>query len=178
VRDWTVISIESGKLPCTVDPEAARQRDVACRNGWKPPMPGIPKLEGGILFERHGEFVAPAGELSVQGRVRPRHQERADLFDRFTPAGQFSIISVVARPRDALEAEQLETLERLGCNFAFVGSEDVEDADMIDVDGAYAAWFGERGVQVIVVRPDFHVFGGGPLTELPSIVSSLLEQLA
>src|SRR5690606_978831 len=39
VYDWTVISLESGKIPCIVDPKQAEERDAKFRAGWLPPMP-------------------------------------------------------------------------------------------------------------------------------------------
>ena len=43
-RDWTVISLEAGKIPCTLDPDVARERDTKFRAGWRPPMPDSPSL--------------------------------------------------------------------------------------------------------------------------------------
>ena len=40
--DWTLISLEAGKVPCTLDPELARQRDALFKSGWLPPMPNFP----------------------------------------------------------------------------------------------------------------------------------------
>jgi 3-(3-hydroxy-phenyl)propionate hydroxylase/flavoprotein hydroxylase len=46
---------------------------------------------------------------------------------------------------------------RVGGVSVHVGS----DADYDDVDADYAAWFAELGVELVLVHPDFYVFGGG-----------------
>jgi hypothetical protein len=32
----------------------------------------------------------------------------------------------------------------------------------VDVDGNYARWFDTLGARVVLIRPDFHVFGTAP----------------
>ena len=176
VRDWTLISIESGKLPCTVDPQAAEERDRNFRAGWLPPMPDFPKLVTGILHRGvGGELRAPTGELAVQGRVLI--DGRVDLLDAFQPKGKFVLLSTLANPAALLNAHQLAGLDRLGTLFTHVGQPGDEDADAVDIDGSYAAFFARHGIEVLVVRPDFYVFGAGNLAELASMVEDLLGQL-
>jgi hypothetical protein len=84
------------------------------------------------------------------------------------------VISTVGDPRSALTAEQGWFLEQLGAVFAHVGDE----GDARDVDGRYAAYFGERGIEAVINRPDFYVFGGAPsLAQLPDLVDELRRQL-
>ena len=175
-RAWTVISLEAGKVPCTLDPEVARQRDAMFRNGWLPPMPDFPKLGTGLLQSGPARTTnARAGELGLQGRVVV--EGRADLFDNHFPRHGFTIISTVADPRSVLDDRQVRALERIGTTLAFVAG--TESADHpFDVDGTYADYFARHGIEAAINRPDFYVFGAVPrLADLPSLVDDLLRQL-
>jgi 2-polyprenyl-6-methoxyphenol hydroxylase-like FAD-dependent oxidoreductase len=169
VKDWTLISIEAGKLPCTVDPQAAEERDQRFRAGWKPPMPDFPRLANGILHrEADGSLRSPVGDLCVQGRVR--HGDRIELIDAFLPPGRFALLSITGDPLAALDDKRREALERLG-----IVSPHVSPA--MDVDGDYARFFAAHDVEVLLVRPDFYVFGAGSLVDLPALADDLLRQL-
>ena len=176
-RDWTVISLEAGKIPCTLDPEVARERDAKFRSGWLPPMPNFPKIEGGAI-DGDGDKVsrALAGQLALQGRVE--HGGRIDLFDNlFTPHG-FSIVSMAGDPRSVLSAEQLGILSELRTTFTQIGVVGTTESDTVDVDGTYADYFNRHGVQVVINRPDFYVFGAvAQLADLPSLVDRLIARV-
>jgi hypothetical protein len=155
VLDWTVISLEAGRVPCITDPVAAAERDARFRSGFRPPLPDFPQLRHGVIAATPG-----AGELSLQGRVD------GELFDRaHDAAGRWQVLSTVADPRSVLRASQVEFLESLGCVFAHVG-------------GEYADHFAARGIEVSIARPDFYVFGAAPtLAELPALVDDLAARL-
>jgi hypothetical protein len=170
VRDWTLISLEAGKVPCTTDPDAARERDERFRAGCRPPMPDFPQVRHGVI-DRDGDGVprAPAGELSLQAEVE--RDGRVELFDRaFAAAGRWQVVSIAGDPRAVLSSAQLELLEALGTVFAHVAP---EGGDARDVDGAYRRHFAQRRVEAVVARPDFYVFGGAALSELPDLVDRL-----
>ena len=171
VRDWTLISIEAGKVPCTTDPDAVRERDDRFRAGWRPPMPDFPKLTGGILaLDEHGRAAAPAGELGLQALVLKGG--KTDLFDDAFEAGaRWQVISIAGDPRDALNDDQLRFLDQLGAVFAHVGR---SDGDAIDVEGRYASYFAERGIEAVINRPDFYVFGGA---QSLGLLAALVDQL-
>ncbi len=172
-RDWTMISLEAGKVPCTLDPEEARQRDAKFRSGWRPPMPDFPQLTDGIL-SRDQSSRKLAGTLSLQAPVEKGGQ--TTLFDDFFPSTTFVIISTKGNPASVLSPSQIARLETVGVTFAHVGS--TPDADVRDVDGAYDSYFRNNGVEVVVTRPDFYVFGAAAsLNELPRLVDELFEQL-
>ena len=173
--DWTVISLEAGKVPGTLDPEAARERDERFRTGWQPPMPDFPQLVGGVLArDLAGNPAAPAGELSLQGRIE-RDGEAGLFDDLFGASDKWQVISTVGDPRGVLGEAQIGFLDSIGTMFAHLtpGAE----GDAIDVNGQYAAYFAERGIEVVVNRPDFYVFGGASLEELPALVDELVHQL-
>jgi hypothetical protein len=167
VRAWTDLSIESGRLPCTLDPEEAERRDEAFRNGTVAPMPVIPPLTG-VVRDQPG-----AGELGLQARVR--RGDREGLFDDVVGTG-FTAVSTVAQPASVLDAEHRELSERLGVRMVHVGTD--ESADVVDADGQYAAQLRERGWEVVLTRPDFYVFGGGALVDLPAMISELAGRLS
>jgi 2-polyprenyl-6-methoxyphenol hydroxylase-like FAD-dependent oxidoreductase len=177
-RDWTVISLEAGKVPCTTDPLLAAERDARFRAGWMPPMPDFPQIEAGLLaHDADGQPARPAGELGLQARVT--RAGRVALFDDVFDAGaRWQLISIAGDPRAALGERQLRFLERLGTVFAHVGGAG-EDADAVDVDGRYREHFEARGVQAMLTRPDFYVFGGVPSpASLPSLVEELERRLS
>jgi len=174
-HDWTVISLEAGKVPCTTDPAEARARDERFRAGWRPPMPDFPQLVTGVLAQGpSGDPSYPAGELGLQARVE--REGRVGLFDDVFDAGaRWQVISTAGDPRAALDADDAAFLEELGAVFAHVGT----GGDAADVDGRYAAYFAERGVAVVVNRPDFYVFGAAAsLDGLPRLIADLRGRLA
>ncbi len=175
--DWTMISLEAGKVPCTLDPELARQRDELFKGGWLPPMPSFPKLTSGILHGAEGTAAAPVGELGLQARVR--RDGRVGLLDGFFPPLTFTVISTVGRPELMLDLRQRAALASIGITYLHIGAQGDVGCDAEDVDGAYSDYLRAHGAEAVVVRPDFYVFGLAPhLADLPALVDDLLDQLA
>lgn len=178
VRHFIDFSVELGSLQCVTDPEEAAKRDermIASREdpSEAPPIPNPPhRLGPGLLHE--GDPLV--GTLSVQGQVRSG--ESTGLFDDVVGSG-WTVLSTVADPRDALEEEQLEFLDDIGAHLVRVTSDETSgDGSVVDMDGTYANWFEEAGVETIVVRPDFYVYGTArTMEELPRLVSSLQSSL-
>lgn len=174
-RDWTLISLEAGKVPCTLDQEEARLRDKKFRAGWMPPMPNFPKLVEGILASP--ETRSPAylnGTLSLQAPVLK--DGKIELFDEFFPSTRFVVISTVANPVSVLSQSRIDSLEAIGVWFVHVGNG--LDADVRDVDGVYADYFRDNHIEVLIQRPDFYVFGASEkLADLGTLVDDLLNQL-
>jgi 2-polyprenyl-6-methoxyphenol hydroxylase-like FAD-dependent oxidoreductase len=170
LRAWTELSIETGRLPCTLDPAEAERRDEAFRSGAAKHMPTIPPLSGVVRDDKG------AGELSLQARVRRGGTE--GLFDDVVGGG-FTVVSTVADPASVLDERQRAFLGSLGTQVAHVAPEGTPGGPrtVTDVHGSYAAHFAERGWEVVVTRPDFYVFGGGTLSELPGIVDDLAARL-
>lgn len=166
LRAWTELSIETGRLPCTLDPGEADRRDAAFRDGTVPPMPTVPPLSG-IIRDQPG-----AGELGLQATVRC--DGRTGLFDDVVGAG-FTVWSTTADPAAFIGPAQHALLDRLGARIVHIGPPGI--AEVIDVDGAYAAFLAERGWEVVVTRPDFYVFGGCALSELNTLVDDLGARL-
>jgi 2-polyprenyl-6-methoxyphenol hydroxylase-like FAD-dependent oxidoreductase len=177
VRDWTTISIESGKIPCIIDPDEARRRDELFSSGYRPPIPDFPQLETGVLHrDADGNPIGPAGELGVQARVTVG--DRTDLFDRLHPARRFAILAIGHDPRTVLHPDQITALSRLGISYAVLRAPGEPGAGPIDAEGKYADYFAERGICAVVTRPDFYVFGGvATIADLPALVDDLLDQV-
>ncbi|MFD2473553.1 bifunctional 3-(3-hydroxy-phenyl)propionate/3-hydroxycinnamic acid hydroxylase [Amycolatopsis silviterrae] len=182
VRDWTVISLESGKIPCIVDEEQARRRDEMFRNGYTPPLPEFPQLIAGVLHrDESGALAGPAGENGIQARVT-RGTETA-LLDEFVEPFTFSVISVGPDPRDFLRDEQISVLERLGVSWIRLDPSDAPRDSLgagalIDADDSYADYLKEKQIEFVLVRPDLYVFGGSDRDGLPLLVDDLLGQVA
>jgi 2-polyprenyl-6-methoxyphenol hydroxylase-like FAD-dependent oxidoreductase len=173
-HDWTVISLEAGKVPCTTDPDAARERDARFRAGWRPPLPDFPQLTTGVLAgDAVGAPLPPAGELGLQARVR-RGGTVALFDDAFDAGGRWQLIATTGDPRALLDDADVAFLEQLGAVFAHVGP----GGDAADVDGSYAEYFAQRGLTVVVNRPDFYVYGGARAPhELAQLVGELRAQV-
>lgn len=178
VRHFIDFSVELGSLQCVTDPQEAAERDrrmIASREdpSVAPPVPVPPhRLGPGLLHE--GDPLV--GMLSVQGQVR--YGERTGLFDDVVGNG-WAVLSPVADPRDVLDEEQLAFLDDIGTHLVRVTSEGASgDGTVVDLEGRYADWFEEAGIEAIVVRPDFYVYGTArTMEDLPRLVSSLQSVL-
>ncbi len=176
--DWTIISLEAGKVPCITDVKAAAERDELFRSGFQPPMPDFPQVRHGVIArDEEGRPAGLAGELGPQARVE--RDGRVDMFDRaFQAGGRWQVISVAGDPRKALNAEQIAAFDALGTVFAHITPGSAEGGDAVDVDGTYQEYFDERGIEVLITRPDFYIFGAAlSLTELPGLSDRLFDAI-
>ncbi|CAM2144900.1 3-(3-hydroxy-phenyl)propionate hydroxylase [Pararobbsia alpina] len=177
VYDWTIISIESGKVPCTLDPAIADARDAKFRSGWRPPMPDFPKLNFGVIgHDRSGALMPIAGQLSLQATVQ--RGSRTGLFDDLFPHYGYTIVSLGDNAERYLSAAQLQMLDMLGTQYVKLGATGDDDADAVDVEGRYAEFFEQHGIEVMIVRPDFYVFAGCALADLGEAIDDLQHRAA
>lgn len=177
VRDWVIISIESGKVSCTLDPKVAEERDAAFRAGNIPPIPEIPTLRAGVLHRGEAGVVSPpVGHLSLQARVR--NGEENGLFDDIVGPG-WVIISIAGDLDAVLSDAQREVLETLRAHVVRLVPPGHRDGNAIeDVEGSYRDYLRSLGWEAIVIRPDFYVFGGvSELSDLPELIDDLAHQL-
>ena len=178
VRHFIDFSVELGGLQCVTDPGEAAERDgrmIAARQdpSMAPPIPNPPhRLGPGLLHE--GDPLV--GTLSIQGRVR--FGGGTGLFDDVVGNG-WTVLSLVADPRDVLDEEHRAFLDDIGVHSVRLTPEGVPgDGTAVDSEGRYAEWFEEAGVEAVVVRPDFYVYGtASTMAELPRLVSSLRADL-
>jgi 2-polyprenyl-6-methoxyphenol hydroxylase-like FAD-dependent oxidoreductase len=139
-------SVELGKIICVLDPAEAAARDqglLPLGAAGPAPLPGRPPLGPGVLLAGDPH----AGEIALQAAVtRDRRQGR---FDDLTGGGWLLLSQDVA----ILPGELAGWWESLGGQCLRVGVE------LGDVTGAYGEWFGSLGQDLVLIRPDFHVFG-------------------
>ncbi|HEY2055435.1 MAG TPA: bifunctional 3-(3-hydroxy-phenyl)propionate/3-hydroxycinnamic acid hydroxylase [Solirubrobacterales bacterium] len=173
VRAWTLLSIETGEVLATLDPEEAERRDEAHRSGQAKGMTTIPPLDGIVLRGGDGVAAPGAGSLGLQARVA--EAGRVGLFDDVVGGG-FGVVSVAGDPGAVLDGARRARLEALGARVTELSGAD-SGTGTVDVDGRYSEYFQANDWEVVVTRPDFYVFGGGSLSELPHIVDSLLSQI-
>ena len=161
-NEWIVnLSIEMGRVSCTLDANAAAERDAALRAADAPPEFTLPGLAAGLRA-----VDAPlAGVRAVQGTVRLG--DRSGRFNDLVGPG----FVLLARQPVALPAEHARFLERTGVQVVVL--EEVED-----LDGRLTAWLDEHGVEAVLVRPDGYVFGAVAMSaSLPTLVDDLRAQL-
>jgi 2-polyprenyl-6-methoxyphenol hydroxylase-like FAD-dependent oxidoreductase len=179
-----------GNVICLTDPAAAAARDAVMLKAEGRPelaLPAIPPpiLGPGILNAGAGGApIAPAGQLSPQGLVAGPDGV-ARRFDEVIGTG-FVILS----PADlsgVLTAASRASLRRLGARVvrlvesgaaAEPPGHDQADQVAVDVDGFYRRWLRAAGHEVIVVRPDFYIFGAAAdAAQLPALLRDLFAQL-
>jgi 2-polyprenyl-6-methoxyphenol hydroxylase-like FAD-dependent oxidoreductase len=160
--EWIVnLSTEMGRVSCTLDPQAAAERDAALRATDAPPPLALPPLEEGTLAA--GRPLA--GHRAVQGLVRMDGRE-----GRFDDVVGKAFALLTRRAVD-LADDHVAFLERIGARaVALDGLE--------DLDGRLTAWLDEHGLDAVLVRPDAHVFGAvEALDDVPALVEDLRAHL-
>jgi 2-polyprenyl-6-methoxyphenol hydroxylase-like FAD-dependent oxidoreductase len=163
-------SVRLGGLICTIDPEEAARRDEllnskqhqlgAARTSWP--------LRTGTLRDDPG-----AGTLGLQARVSVG--DRVGLLDQVCPEpGRFMLIGRDSDPALGLEPALAERWRWLGGSSGHFGA-----TGWIDVDGSYGQWFDVLDARVVLVRPDFHVFGtsSGATESTNRLVADLLRRV-
>ena len=158
------VSVQMGRVSCTIDPEAAAARDRAFRSGEVPPPPPAPKLLDGTV--RAEDPVA--GTLTPQGTMRTP-DGRVGRLDDLVGAG-FALVCRRGDP-SALPAETLAFLDSIG---AAVVTLDPAAHSLSDTDGTVTKFMEELGIDCFLARPDGYGFGSAADQ---SEVSGLVEEL-
>lgn len=188
VRHAIGMSVELGNVICLTDPDEVAARDEVMLKAEGrpelalPPVPP-PVLGAGVLQSNaDGTLVGSAGELSAQARVADRSGTEG-RFDQVIGSG-FIIASAVDLS-GVLTPELLATVERIAAHvvqFVEPGAsvevgEPVEVA--VDIDGFYLPYLHAGGHEVVILRPDFYVYGTvASAAELPALVAELAGQLS
>ncbi|MEV0083743.1 bifunctional 3-(3-hydroxy-phenyl)propionate/3-hydroxycinnamic acid hydroxylase [Saccharopolyspora sp. NPDC050642] len=163
----TEISVALGKVANTHDPAAAAARDEAFRNGTAPPLPPFPTITAGVVH--HDSPLA--GTLVPQGVVG-RGAARGRFDD--VVGGGFSVISRTDVSTVLDDAQWLFLAELRGTTATLEpGAPDSID----DVEGTYARFMRDNGIDAVIGRPDFHCYWAGPISELPAAVDDLRRDL-
>jgi len=164
------VAMELGKIICVADPGEAAARDAAMAplvvDGESTPVPPMPSLVDGLL----AAGSSCAGELFVQGRVTI--DGMTGLFDDLFGVGW----RLVAAPdvTSAIPIDIATWFSSIGGRVVTIGP----SRDVHDVDGTYAEWFADRGVQAALQRPDFYLFGTTSNADgVAALISELQQRL-
>lgn len=160
-------AVDLGRLICMTDPEEVAARDARMKAAMKNPTlalkpPPEPRLGYAGAFRRED---AGSGYLSSQGRVRK--EDREGLFDDVVGTG-WQLLMLGKQGRVSLDRTTLEVLEHLDAAIADFGP----GGDTLDLDGTYADWFNRLGVDAVLVRPDFYIFGSSSIAEVGALVEA------
>jgi len=145
------LTVGIGRMFCMTDPDECALRDVELAKlvGLDIPDPSTTLLlRGGSL--RDDEI---GGKLGLQANVGT--STRTALLDEIVPPPGFVLLGRDGDPVDRLSTSTRAFWQRLGGRSAHFGP-----GGLTDADGKYAAWFDRLNASVVVIRPDFHVFGG------------------
>jgi hypothetical protein len=170
-RATVMVSLQMGKVSCTLDPQAAAARDAAFLAGAVPPPVPVPPLGAGVL---HAPGTDPiAGRISVQGRIETAAGQ--GLSDDLVGPG-FRLVCAQGDPVAALGPDRMAFLHQLRA--AVVRLDPSVPGAAKDLDGALTSWLSDNGLIAALSRPDFYAFGGAStLAELPALVDDLQAQL-
>jgi 3-(3-hydroxy-phenyl)propionate hydroxylase len=162
-----------GAMACEADPVAAAGRDQMLLSGQAPPPPPDPVIEHGVL-QRGVQAQPPVGDLGPQGIVS--YRGRSGRFDDVIGWG-FQLIARQHDPGETLDAAGRDFFAEIRGHTVGVG--DVEgDGVAADVDGAYERFFAACGIEGVLLRPDFTVFGVlHSLADAATLVADLRVQL-
>ncbi|MFW0796833.1 bifunctional 3-(3-hydroxy-phenyl)propionate/3-hydroxycinnamic acid hydroxylase [Gordonia sp. CPCC 205515] len=167
-------STSLGQVICITDPTEAKARDERMITDWSagmtPPAPPRPGLGPGLHTGPTG------GMLARQGRVRVGSDDVVLFDDAFGGPG-----TLITRRADALEglpADLRERLTALGISLVALSGTADGVAVIEDVDGTYQEWFDELGVDTVLVRPDFHLYGSTMIDDTVKLVDDFVTSVA
>ncbi len=152
VRAFIDFSVALGKIICIADPQEAAERDAsmsaAVQEGRFAVPPTAPPIGPGIL--RDGDPFA--GQLFIQGPVTCG--STTGLFDDVVGRG-WVLLSPLCDPATQIDADAAAFFTSIGGICAQVSA----GGPVRDTQGAYADWFAAAGIEAVLQRPDFYVFG-------------------
>ncbi|MFF5479558.1 bifunctional 3-(3-hydroxy-phenyl)propionate/3-hydroxycinnamic acid hydroxylase [Streptomyces sp. NPDC012935] len=175
-------SVRLGRVICEPDPAAAAERDarmLADQEAGRVPQgdPFLQTFVDGLLDgDLTGARAEPTGQLSRQGRVR--FSGRTGLFDETVGIG-FTLFTT-GDPRDGLDEDTLAWCDEVGLRLLRITDDPTANGPdvVVDLDRTYVADLARAGLEAMLVRPDFYVFGGAKSTaDVPRLVAALRGRL-
>lgn len=164
VRAITLRAVELGRVQTVRDPILARQRDEAMLRretaGEQPDAFRFPPYGAGLLHHA-ATGDAARGELFPQGFVQlPGSAERI-RFDDAAPKGWLVVAGDAGLlPGDSPLGDDSWSLRPEPIVFSpCSGVSCSGHRHLDDIEGTYARWFREHACGVVVVRPDWRVYG-------------------
>jgi hypothetical protein len=154
-REEVELSVALGHIVCVTDPAAAAERDaemarVAAQSGPlpMPEQPALPSVLGNCGF-------AHAGRVSLQAPIA--RDGVVGMADDVLSSSRWALLSPHGDPCEHLAAPFRSWWEAIGG----IGARIAPGADLDDVTGAYRQWFSDLASAVVLVRPDYRVYGAG-----------------
>jgi hypothetical protein len=163
-------SVRMGGIICTTDPEEAVRRDEFLKtNGHRM---GVTRTSWPLVNGTMRDDFA-AGTLALQARVGV--DGVVGMLDDVSEPGRFMLIGADDDPLDGLDpalADAWRSLGGVGVHFGNNGC--------VDFDGKYRRWFDDLDARVVLIRPDFHVFGtsSGDTGSTNLLVADLLRHVS
>jgi len=158
-----------GQMFCMTDPEECAQRDAG--------LTGLANLD---IQEASQNWLLRGGTLQDDGiggnlglQAAVGTNTRTALLDEIIAPPCFVLLGRDSDPADRLSPPMRAAWQRLGGRSAHFGP-----GGLADTDGKYAQWFERLNASVVVIRPDFHVFGGVPdPSTTDGLVCNLVERV-
>lgn len=164
-----------GVVANTSNPVKAAVRDLLFKFHLTP-KPKFPVLADGVLARAvDGKPMRQAGSLAPQGRITV--DGRTMRFDEHV-GFNFALVTN-AEVADELPADLRAALQAVGVRFVELAPPSgVSQGDhVLDVDGVYAPFLKSLDADVVLMRPDFVVYGHADRAGLSHLAESLLQQL-
>lgn len=166
------ISTHLGSIVCVADPKKAAERDRSYKDGSATPPPDFPYLLDGLI-DKANDTVSLAGKLAPHARIT--YEGQTGWMDERIGMG-FTVLLRGQRVTDVLSTGEISALIRLGTNFVEF-SANGKSGNAHDLDGKLSAFFDRHGIDALLVRPDFYIFGAvKDVSSLPSCVDRLLAR--
>ena len=158
-------AVEIGRMICMLDPDEVAERDANMKAAMKDPSLGVkpppePRLGYAGIYQITNDH---AGYLSVQGHVR--RNEREGLFDDVVGKG-WQLLMRSSGKAMVLDQTSMQFIE----DFAVAVADFGPGGETEDLDGVYGAWFDRLGAVVVLVRPDFYVFGTSSVEDVNALL--------
>ncbi|HET9061391.1 MAG TPA: bifunctional 3-(3-hydroxy-phenyl)propionate/3-hydroxycinnamic acid hydroxylase [Acidimicrobiales bacterium] len=168
-REEVGLSVALGQIVCVTDSAAAAERDAAmvpvATESGPIPIPEQPSLPPVLA----NSGFAHAGRVGIQAPVG-RNGDGVGMADDVLGGLRWALLSPHGNPCDYLPPQLRSWWEVLGG----AGAQIAPGADLDDTTGAYAQWFSELVSAVVLVRPDYRLYGAvAGLGDTPKLVEAL-----
>jgi hypothetical protein len=142
-----------------LDPNIAAARDAGIKAGGIPPelnlervaSPGTHLRDSSVTYE---EDLEP-GSLFIQGEIQTPDGAKSGLFDNVVGTGWF----LYTKSAHAIEDILSETTRQRFSSLLEGRLVHFAEGGYKDVNGDYGKWFAKNGVEAVLVRPDFYIYG-------------------
>ena len=144
-------TVAIGRMFCMTDPRECALRDAELKR-----MTALGIQEAATSWLLRGGTLRDdgiGGNLGVQAKVGTG--TRTALLDGVIPPPGFVLLGRDRDPAELLSPTQRAAWKLLRGRSAHFGSDGLTDAE-----GKYARWFEQLKTSVVLIRPDFQVFGG------------------